>query len=89
MNERFIVRPLPGNRRAFIQHSVMLYEPDGYLEYEDKRLKVIDRSLKNLKRDVLDYLNELCDISFKSIFPDMQGFIEYSENWPDAMRLIL
>ena len=77
-DERFIVRPLPGNRRAFIQHSVMLYEPDGYLEYEDKRLKVIKVS-RNLKRDVLDYLNELCDISFKSIFPDMQGFIEYQK----------
>ena len=74
-NERFIVRPLPGNRRAFIQRSVMLYEPTGYLEYGNKRLKVINIP-KNLKRDVRNYLDELCDISYRSIFPDIQGFIE-------------
>ena len=74
-DERFIVHPLPSNRRALIQRSVMLHEPDGYLEYCDKRLKVI-RVSKNLKREVLDHLSELCDISFKSIFPDIQGFIE-------------
>ena len=74
-NKSCIVRPLPDNRRALVQRSVMLHEPKGYLEYTDERLKVIKVSRK-LKRDILDHLSIFCDISVESLFPDLQGYIE-------------
>ena len=67
----FIVHPLPDNRRAFIQRSVMLHEPKGYLEGG----KEIEIPL-GLKKAILDYLIEFCDISDKTLFPDIQGYIE-------------
>ena len=74
-DSRFIVRPLPDNRRALVQHSVMLHEPDGYLEYTDERIiSVLVPS--NLKKAVLNYLAEFCDVSAETISPDIQGYIE-------------
>ena len=67
----FIVHPLPDNRRAFIQRSVMLHKPKGYLE-SDKGIEIPS----GLKKAVLDYLIEFCDISDKTLFPDIQGYIE-------------
>ena len=39
-NERFIFSPLSGdNHRVEKQHSVMLYEPEGFLEYEQLKIR--------------------------------------------------
>ena len=72
----FIIRPLPDNRRAFIQRSVMLHEPNGYLEYGDERLNVI-RIPAELKSEILGYLRKACDILDRTLFPDIQGYVEY------------
>ena len=71
----FIIRPLPDNRRALIQRSVMLHEPRGFLGYDDKRLEV-RKIPASLKVEILDYLNKFCDISDRTLFPDIQGYIE-------------
>ena len=71
----FIIRPLPDNRRALIQRSVMLHEPRGFLGYDDKRIEV-RKIPATLKLEILDYLNKFCDISDRTLFPDIQGYIE-------------
>ena len=71
----FIIHPLPDNRRAFIQRSVMLHEPNGYLEYGDKRLNVI-RIPAARKPEILGYLRKSCDILDRTLFPDIQGYVE-------------
>ena len=70
---RFIIRPLPDNRRALVQHSVMLHEPEGYLEYD--KLKSVPIPSK-LKKAVLSHLAESCNVSAATIFPDIPGYIE-------------
>ena len=67
----FIVHPLPDNRRAFIQRSVMLHKPKGYLE-GGKEIEIPS----SLKEAILDHLIEFCDISDKTLFPDIQGYTE-------------
>ena len=82
---RFIVRPLPDNRRALVQHSVMLHEPSGYLEYTDGR--IISVSIPSgLKKEILSYLAEFCNISAETIFPDIPGYIE-SQKFTRISRL--
>ena len=82
---RCIVRPLPDNRRALVQHSVMLHEPNGYLEYTDERI-ISEWIPSNLKKPILNYLAEFCDVSAETIFPDIQGYIE-SQKFTRMARL--
>ena len=76
-DKKCILRPLLDNPRATVQKSVMLYEPKGYLERIGKPIEVP----RGLKRDILDYLrrNENGKIVPESIFPDIQGYIEYQK----------
>ena len=84
-DERSIVRPLPNNRRALIQRSVMLHEPDGYLEYADEQITAVPIP-SDLKSTILDYLDKFCDISVNTLFPDIQGYIE-SQKFTRLSRL--
>ena len=84
-DERFIIRPLPDNRRALIQRSVMLHEPKGHLEYTDEQIILVPIP-SNLKNAILDYLDKFCDISVDTLFPDIQGYIE-SQKFTRLSRL--
>ena len=84
-DECSIIRPLPSNRRALIQRSVMIHEPDGYLEYVDERITAIPIP-SDLKNTILDYLDKFCDISVNALFPDIQGYIE-SQKFTRLSRL--
>ena len=74
--ERFIFSPpSDDNRRVEKQHSVMLYEPQGFLEYEQLEIKPV-KVRQELKRDVLAYLSTRHKISVKTLFPDVHGYIK-------------
>ena len=91
----FIFRPLRGDdRRAGKQRSVMLFEPNGYLEYGDKnkRIESIDVP-STLKKEILIYLSELPKrnepISAKELFPDVQGYIKSQKYTRRSMSLYM
>ena len=77
-NERFIFSPSSEtNLRIENQHSVMLYEPARiFLEYEQLKIKPI-KVRQELKREVLALpLLKKHEISVKTIFPDVHGYIK-------------
>ena len=74
-SKRCMVSPLPDNRRAQAQRSVMLQEPDGYLEYTDEKLTVIGVPQK-LKSAILRHIAQEHKISPETLFPDIHGYID-------------
>ena len=76
-----IVSPTGKSPRVVFQSSVFVHAARGYIK-KDKYETI--KIAKELKKEFLDYLRKHFDIKTKTIYNDIQGFIENQKNYPTA-----
>ena len=67
-----IVRPQHPQNRVIAQKSIFVQPPEGFI-VPNKVIKIP----RSLKKPILDYLGKHHDISTKTIYNDLHGFIKY------------
>ena len=80
-NEYAIVLPTGKSPRVVFQSSIFVHAAKGYLEEDKYETITIE---KELKKPFLDYLRRYHDIEAKTIYNDIQGFIQNQGDYPDA-----
>ena len=79
-----IKKPLSPQNRVIAQKSIFAQPPKGYLDFEDITIIPVPA---NLKQWILIHLRKFQDISTKSIFNDLHGFIQHRNlTWSDEAR---
>ena len=79
--EDILAEPTGKNPRVIFQSSVFVHPYKGYLEKEQYTSFIIEA---RLKEKVLEYLKKFCNITTKSIYNDLHGFIEEQKNHSTA-----
>ena len=79
--EDILAGPTGKNPRVIFQSSVFVHPYKGYLEKEQYTSFIIEA---RLKEKVLEYLKKFCNITTKSIYNDLHGFIEEQKNHSTA-----
>lgn len=70
----YICDPQPKFQRVKAQDSIFVRPPKGYIEVGQYETRVVP---KHLKKRLLNYLDSEHGISWRSIYSDIHGFIEY------------
>ena len=79
--EDILAEPTGKNPRVIFQSSVFVHPYKGYLEKEQYTSFIIEA---RLKEKILEYLKKFCNITTKSIYNDLHGFIEEQKNHSTA-----
>ncbi len=77
----FIKEPLEEINRVVAQSSVFVRPPDGFIKPDDGDIINIP---SEIKLPVLEYLQEIHDISIETIYNDIHGFIIYQKDYMEA-----
>ena len=72
MEDERIIRPQNPRHRVIAQKSIFLYPPDGFIDVSENDIVYIP---SYLKQEMLKYLRKSHDISSKTIYNDLHGFI--------------
>ena len=72
----YIERPHSPENRVLAQKSIFAQPPKGYLDFDDYAIVSVPA---NLKQWILIHLRKFQDISTKSVFNDLHGFIRHRE----------
>ena len=88
INEKYSIRrPQSPQNRVIAQKSIFAQPPNGYLDFEDITIIPVPA---NFKQWILIHLRKFQDISTRSIFNDLHGFIRHRKStWSDEARLPL
>ena len=79
--ENMIVCPRNPRHRVIAQKSMFIQPPQGYIEVPEDDIVYIP---EDLKQPALKYLEKFHDISSKSIYNDIHGFITYQRSHQSA-----
>ena len=79
--EDILAEPTGKNPRVIFQSSVFVHPYKGYLEKKQYTSFIIEA---RLKEKILEYLKKFCNITTKSIYNDLHGFIEEQKNHSTA-----
>ena len=82
-NETVLLRPPGRNIRARDQSAVLLHAPQGILPLAEEEIVLIR---KEWKKEILKLLENTHNISYETIFDDIQGVIE-QRNREDEIRI--
>lgn len=77
-----IIKPVPTSvsyKRAMNQNSIFVYAPSGYI---DEKVYILETQIikRSTKKHILKYLEKYHNISQKSVYNDLFGFIENEKN---------
>ena len=80
-NKYTVVLPASKSPRVVFQSSVFVHTAEGYLEEDRYETVIIE---KKFKKQLLDYLRREHDIEARTVYNDIQGFIQNQGDHPDA-----
>ena len=81
-SDYIFVTPIGKNTRVIFQSSIFVHAPKGLIDEKELKedLKIITIK-KEIKRDMLDYLKKRLGIHAETIYNDIHGFIQNTENY--------
>ena len=74
-----IFPPAGRDTRAIFQSSVFIHAPEGHIGKDDERYRTVTIEAES-KKQFLDYLRKYCGIEARTIYNDIQGFIQNQQN---------